>query len=272
MPLFGTKTEVEVRVEPAEVVAGEAVRVTARFGELDKKAQGARIELGYRNTYKEDDTDSDGDRTTRTRKDDVVVAAEQVPVDRASAGEVEAELVVPADAPGSAPEVIEWFVRALVDRRRGRDADAREPLTVLAPARALATWAESAPTVDGRCTFALDVSTRTVRPGDAISGTLTVTPHEEISARAVRVQIERRRNDPDRNVDADDGTRVELCGETVLRPGEERTLPFEIAVPQDAPPSFRAQYNHQHWYLQGVVDVKRSSDPSVQLEVVVHTA
>jgi hypothetical protein len=273
VPLFGSRTEVEVSVEPAEVVAGEPVRVSASFGELDRKAQGARLELGYRNTYREDDTDADGDRTTRTRTSDVLVAVEQVPVgDGASPGQLDAQLTVPADAPGTAAKSVEWFVRALVDRRHARDATAEQPLTVLAPADALGPWAQSAPKVDGRCTFALDVSTRTVRPGDAITGTLTLTPHEEIAARAVRVQLERRREDPDRNVDSDDTTRVELRGEGVLAPGEQVTLPFEIVVPEDAAPSFRAEHNRQRWYLQGVVDVKRASDPSIQLEIVVHTA
>jgi len=262
-----------VRVDAAQVIAGASVRVTATVGELDKKVQGARIELGYKNTYRKDSTDSEGDTTTITSSSEVIVATQQIPVaDGQSPGEVVAELQVPADAPGSAPGVIEWFARATVDRRRAPDAAAKQPVTVLAPVDALRTWSESPPAVDGNCTFALDASTRTVQPGDRITGTLKVTAQDEISARGVRVQLERRRYDPDRNVDADDKTRVELYSAGELRPGEEHVLPFEIAVPSDAPPSFQAQHNHQRWYLQGVVDVKRSSDPNVSLEIVVHTA
>lgn len=273
MGLFGKKTEVELSLAAAEVVAGDPVRVSVTVGELDKKAQGARVELGYRNTYKEDSTDSDGDRTTRTSRTDVIVATK----DLAAAGGqtpdgTDLELALPADAPGSAPEVIDWFVRAVVDRRRARDASAQEQLTVRAPAEPLEAWAQSPPEADGPCAFELEASTRTVRPGERLTGMLTVAANEDISARAVRMHLVRRRDDPDANVDTDDKTSVELCGATALRRGETHALPFEITVPADAPPSFRAEHNRQRWFLRGVVDVKRAKDPSVSLEVVVHTA
>lgn len=271
MGLFGSKTEIEVRLAAGEAVAGEPVRASVRMGELDKKAQGARVELGYRNTYMKDSTDADGDRSTRKSRTDVVVATKDLAAADGQ-GETDVELVVPADAPPSAPEVIDWFVRAVVDRRRGRDASAQEPLTVRAPAQPLAAWAQAPPAVDGPCSFELDASTRTVRPGERITGTLSVTPHEDIAARAVRMHLVRRREDPDANVDTDDKTSVELCGATELRRDETHALPFEITVPADAPPSFRAEHNRQRWFLRGVVDVKRAKDPSVSLEIVVHTA
>ena len=50
------------------------------------------------------------------------------------------------------------------------------------------------------------------------------------------------------------------------------TFDFAIEVPAGSPPSFRAFHNEQHWYVEGVIDVKRASDPVVRAEVVVHTA
>lgn len=273
MPLFGKKVDVQIEVDRTEVVAGEDVRVWAEMGELDRKTQGARIELGYRNTYKEDDTDSDGDRTTRTRTDDVVVATEQVQVGAGSSpGRVEAVFTVPPDAPGSAHKSVAWFVRAVVDRKLARDANAESPLTVLAPLAPLASWSETPPEPASKCVMEITASSRTVKPGDTITGRLTLSPNDEIKVRAIRVQLRRQRNDPDRNTDEDDSTRVPLSGELELVPGASQTFDFSIGVPVDAPPSFRAKYNLQHWFLEGVLDVKRWSDPTTRLEVVVHTA
>jgi len=273
VPLFGKKVDVQIEVDRTEVVAGEDVRVWAEMGELDRKTQGARIELGYRNTYKEDDTDSDGDRTTRTRTDDVVVATEQVQVGAGSSpGRVEAVFTVPPDAPGSAHKSVAWFVRAVVDRKLARDANAESPLTVLAPLAPLASWSETPPEPASKCVMEITASSRTVKPGDTITGRLTLSPNDEIKVRAIRVQLRRQRNDPDRNTDEDDSTRVPLSGELELVPGASQTFDFSIGVPVDAPPSFRAKYNLQHWFLEGVLDVKRWSDPTTRLEVVVHTA
>jgi sporulation-control protein spo0M len=274
MPLFGNKPEVSVSVDPREVVAGESVRVRAEVGEPDRKTQGARVELLYRNTYREDDVDSDGDRTTRTRTTDVLVATEHLDLADAPLGGADVELAVPADAPGTAYESVAWVVRAVVDRKRARDARAEQDLIVRVPADQLAPWASGAPnqTAAPKCLLTIEPSTRVVRPGESITGTLTVAPRERISARAIRVQLRRLRLDPDRNTSQDDGVRVELCGAVDLAPGEERSFPFAIDVPSAVPPSFRARYNEQHWYLDGVVDVKRSSDPAVQLEILVHTA
>ena len=270
MPLFGgTRTDVEIALDRDTVVAGEEVVASLDVGELDKKVQAVRVELGYRNTYKEDDTDADGDRTTSTTREDVVVHGEQLPLE---SGTPTVTLFVPPDAPGSAPDSVDWFVKAVVDRKRARDASAQTPLTVLAPLEPLAAWAERAPEVEGRCLMELSASSRVVRPGETITGTLRISAQEEISARAVRVQLRRRRDDPDRNTDEDDKTRIELGGQASLAPGQQHALDFSIQVPGDAAPSFRAQHNEQHWYLEGIIDVKRSSDPTIRLEILVVTA
>jgi hypothetical protein len=43
-------------------------------------------------------------------------------------------------------------------------------------------------------------------------------------------------------------------------------------VPADAPPSFAAAHNAQHWLVEGVVDLPRAVDHVASLEVVVCTA
>lgn len=273
MGLFGGKPEVEVQVDTDVVVAGATIRARATFGAPDRKTQGARIELLYRNTYKHDTRDSDGDRTTTTTTSDVVVATQQVQVpDSGLAVPVEADFVVPEDAPGTAVKSIGWQVRAVVDRRRSRDANATAPFTVLVPAAQHEPWSRTPPDVGVAWPMTIEPSSRTVRPGETITGHLSFTPADTVKADAVRVQLRRLRRDPDNNTDTDDGTRVQLLGKTELAAGQPQTLSFEITVPADAPPSFDAQHNDQRWYLDGVIDVPRAKDPRVSAEIVVHTA
>ena len=274
MPLFGKdKTDVSITVDRDTLVAGEAVTVSTGIGELDKKVQGARIELGYRNTYREDDHDSDGDRRTVTRRSDVVVAAEHLHLGDGLSGATEVTLTVPPGAPGTAPEVVDWFVRAVVDRKMARDANAVQALTVLTPAEALGHWAQTgSESTSASCQMALRASTRVVKPGDTIEGTIAIAPNEEISPRAVRVQLRRARFDPDNNTDVNDDTQIELSGPVELAAGTRHAYDFTITVPPAAPPSFQAQHNHQHWYLEGVLDMKLKQDPTVRAEVLVHTA
>jgi hypothetical protein len=174
--------------------------------------------------------------------------------------------------PGSAEGSIAWFVRAVVDRRLAPDANAKQPLTVRVPAEPLAAWAQTPLAPALGCAMEISASSRVARPGDTITGTLRLRPDGAINARAVRVQLKRVRYDPDRNTDVDDSIQVPLRGEGELAPGAIETFDFAITVPPTAPPSFQAHYNHQHWYLQGVVDVRRAKDPTVSVEVVVHTA
>jgi hypothetical protein len=277
MGLLGNRTEVTVEPERAEVVAGEPLRVRVSVGEPDGRVQGGRVELLYRNTYREEDVDrdSDGDarRVVRTRTADVVVAAEPLFAGGVPAeGAVDVELAVPPDAPGSASGSVAWAVRAVVDRRRSRDANDERPLTVLVGPGALEPWAERAVSAPPQVPMRIDAGPRVLRPGDTVEGTLTVRPTAPVSARSLRVQLTRRRRDSPDLTDEETPAVQPLLGEVELVPGEERTFPFALAVPPDAAPSFAAAHNTQHWYVEGVVDRPMRGDHVARLEVVVHTA
>lgn len=272
MGLFGGKTALEVELAAATVVAGDVVRVRASFGAPDRKTQGGRVELVYRNTYKHDTSDGEHGSSTSTTTSDVVVATGHVALtDTGLATPVEVALTIPSDAPGTSAKAVAWEVRAIADRRHGRDARAMAPLTVLTPAGQQAAWAQAPLEVSVSWPMRIEPSTRMVRAGERITGHFSFTPGETIKADAVRVQLRRLRRDPDGNSDSDDGTRVQLLAKSEFQAGVPQSLPFEIAVPQDAPPSFVARHNRQHWYLEGVIDVPRAKDPRVTAEIVVHT-
>lgn len=272
MGLFGGKPDVEIQLDSDTVVAGGTVRARATFGAPDRKTQGARIELLYRNTYKHDTTDSDGDRTTSTTHSDVIVVVQQVDLsDSGLTGGVEAVFDVPREAPGTAFKSVEWKVRAVVDRKLARDARAEAPLTVLVPADQHPMWATGPLECSEAWPMSIEPSSRVVRPGETITGRFTFAPSETVKASGVRVQLRRHRSDPDANSDIDDKTRVELMGKTELPAGQYQDLSFSITVPPDAAPSFDAQYNTQRWYLEGVIDKSLARDPNVKAEVFVYT-
>ncbi|MCK9249097.1 MAG: hypothetical protein M0P31_08980 [Solirubrobacteraceae bacterium] len=285
MALFSRRPDVSLDVSPGTVVAGEAVRARVTFGAPDAKTRGGRVELLYHNTYREEERDDDvvrrttiGDRThtqvgsrsrTVTTTSPVVVVSQQVPVEE---GTIEVDLPVPPDAPGTtSSKAIAWEVRAIVDRKLGIDAVAKAEVTVLTPPTQHASWASSP--VESTVAWALSIepASRVVRAGDEITGHLRLTPAEALEVRAIRVQLRRVRFDPDRNTTSDDGIRVELAGRTTLVAGQTTQLPFSITVPGDADPTFRAEHNHHHWYLEGVLDQRLAKDPRVTSEIVVHT-
>ncbi|MGE4428543.1 MAG: hypothetical protein AB7G37_18980 [Solirubrobacteraceae bacterium] len=269
MPLFKRKPDVTVEVSTATVVAGEVLRARASFGEPDGKTRAARIELVYRNTYREDHHDNEHGTQTRTVTSTVRVDVQDVPL--GDAPDAEVELLVPPDAPGTAENVIAWEVRAVIDRKMARDAVAKAEITVLTPATQHPSWASAPAETTVPWPISVEVPSRVARAGDPIMGHLRFTPSEELKVRAVRVQLRSLRLDPDRNKTANDGTRVELLGASTFPAGQTQQLPFEIHVPADAAPTFRAEHNHHHWYLEGILDQRLSKDPRVISEIVVHT-
>lgn len=273
MGLFGGKTEVELEVEPAELVAGEALVARVRLGAPDKKARAGRVELLYRNTYKYDTTDADGDTTTATSTEDVQIESVELGDEGPlQAGETTVELRVPATAPGTSPKSVDWLVRAVVDRRRGTDAKAQQPITVRVPAAPLKSWALGPAACPSECAMAFDVPVRTARPGDTIAGTVTVTPSSPVSARGLKVRLRRVRYDRDGNTNQDVVQEAVVAEGVELAAGETRSVPFSLTVPPDAPPSFDAYNNKQCWYVEAALDRKLKKDLEGRIEVVVHNA
>lgn len=269
MGLFGDKTEVDVMVDTPEAVSGQPVLARARLGNPDKKAQAARVDLLYRNTYQYDSTDSDGDTTTVSTTVDVLVASQPVPV---QAGEHAVRLEVPWLAPGTAAKSIEWLVRAVVDRRHGTDAKAEAPVLVRVPAQPLETWAQTPVSWPPECRMSIDVSSRLLRPGDRIAGQITVTPTAELSTRGLRVRLRSVRYDEDSNTKEATPAEATLTAPLDLAAGQSVAVPFSLAVPPDAPPAFEAEHNRMCWYVETVLDRRMKKDLVGQLAVVVHTA
>jgi hypothetical protein len=135
MGLFAGKTSLEVSAEPTELSPGDEVRVRSELGEPDKKTRGARVRLVYVNSYRYEDTDSDGDRTTRTRHEEIVVAQEPLSGagenGGAAAGAVETVLRASFQ---TANNRLNWYVEVFVDRKLRGDPTGRLEVVVHRPA------------------------------------------------------------------------------------------------------------------------------------------
>ncbi|MEA2368691.1 MAG: Arrestin (or S-antigen), N-terminal domain [Thermoleophilaceae bacterium] len=287
MSVFKSDITVQLGIDRSEFHPGDSVTARVVVGDgADDRVQGGRVELAYENRYLDEERyrDSDGDSQTRTvtRSETVVAASQPLPGGAAgpvAAGEHTVTLTFPPQSPPSAHEpegfgdLVRWEVRAILDRKMAFDPDAKQQVTVFSRPEQYASWAQSAPvSKSADCPMGLELSTRSLRPGEGISGQLTITPRESAKARAIRVQLERRRTDTPDNVHRTETLEgPQLAGKTDLEAGQTLTLPFEMALPVGVPPNFMTGKSNLHWFVEGIVDRRLKSDFVVEAEIVVYT-
>jgi hypothetical protein len=288
MGLFSSDMTVQIGVDRSDFHPGDTVTATVVVGgEADDRVQGGRVELMYHNRHldEEQTRDSNGNTSTKTvtRSRDVVVATQPLPPgpsgEPVAFGEHTLSFTFPWEAPPTAHEpegfgdIVKWELRAILDRKLAVDPDAAQVVTVYSRPEYYASWTQSPPVAKSAdCPMDLELSTRSVRPGEGISGELTITPRESFKGRAVRVQLERRRVDAPDNVHRTETMEgPELAGKTEFEAGQTLRFPFEVALPVGVPPSFYAQMNTMHWFIEGVVDRRLKSDYVVEAEIVVYT-
>jgi hypothetical protein len=269
MAPFGRKTSVQLTVEPSTVIAGEEIVCQVDVGTIDAKVQGGRIELGYGNTYARRSQDRDAGSSTAWTTEWVPVESVPMFAGAPAAGQRVVRLRLPTDAPPSVADAVDWEVRAVVDRRRSFDAWAETPLVVHASPGLLAhriqTPTESATEVP----MTIELTTRELRPGGILTGTVTANPTVEQATRGLRAQLVRERHEQDGIVDRDVDAVVTLTGEAQLRPGVAISSSFQIAAPADPAPCWDARYNSQHWYLEVVADLPHTRDEVTRIELLV---
>jgi sporulation-control protein spo0M len=279
MSILGSDMTVQAAVDRTAAQPGDSITVKVNVGGApDEKVQAGRVELACINRYQEKEyrRDSDGDRTehTVTREEVFVPVWQPIPGGTdgpVALGEHTVTLQVPPDATPTAYEtegfgsMVRWEVRAILDRHLSLDPDASIEVGVHSLPHQYAHWAASPPVVKThKVPMALEqLSSRTLRPGDQLTGVLKVDTTESAKVRSIRVQLERRRTDtPDNIEDVNTGVEVELARDVKLEPGQPLEYPFQIPVPEGVPPTFGAPKSNMHWYLEGIV---------VEAEVVVYT-
>ena len=275
MGLFGSKVEVAVTVLHERVTPGDAVSVRIDVGKPDGKVRGGRVELLYRNTYQDVEVQADDDREQRqrvTRTDDVVLASVPLWDGPPQEGTRAHDLVLPDDAPPTVAGMVEWQVRAVVDRKMAADGMAEQRLEVASSEEALRSWSERTPRVQPGSPLTVTAAPRVLRPGVRVAGSVQVVAgSEQVVGRRLRVElVRRRREQADLESEQVCATAV-LVEDLTLPPGQRQEHTFSLDVPADAQASARAERNEQHWLVRAVLDRKLKSDHTAELEVVVLT-
>jgi hypothetical protein len=268
MPLFGPTTEVRLSVEPSTVSAGEEIVCRVDIGEIDPKVQGGRVEFGYENTYECHGRDSDG---SSRPEDTDWVSVQTAPLFAAPAvpGPRVVHFQIPLDAPPTVDYAVEWLVRAIVERRKGRNATAEQTVTVHAAPAALTHRTRTPPESSSDIPLTVELATRELRRGGTLTGTISAIPAVALDARGLRVQLVSERHEHDGIVNSDVETVVAVTGKIALRAGQPITAPFAITLDPEASPCWQAKNNSQHWYLEAVIDLPMRQDKTTRIELLV---
>ena len=266
---FGRKTPVQLTVEPSTVAAGEEIICRVDVGKIDAKVQGGRVELGYLNSYCRVSRDSAGEDSEGWTTEWVPVQTVPLFAGTPEPGQRVFSLCLPQEAPPSVDAAVAWEVRAIVDRRRGFDAWDEAPLVVQAAPGMLAHRTQTPTEHATEIPMTVELTTRELRPGGILAGTVTANPTVAQHTRGLRVQLVSERHEQDSIVERDVEAVVTLTGDAELRPGVSISSPFQIAAPADPAPCWDAKYNSQHWYLEVVADLPMVRDEVTRIELLV---
>lgn len=198
-----------------------------------------------------------------------VVVAEVVrkPADRPLAGEHELRLPIPADAPPSVAGLVRWTLRATADRPGAAIDDAEIEVVVSSTPESGADELHRVPNWNDQ--IDLVVPQRAVRAGETLNGTIVIVPEKSAKLTDVRIALESVRVDEDGITATATVASSDVAGRTALEAGVRQELPFALAVPADALPSFTTVRNQIGYRLQVSAARRMRSDFNEILKVYV---
>jgi hypothetical protein len=289
----GGDTTLAIEINPGVVAPGG--QVTVRFdvaGELDDKARGVRVGVRGEGKFlvRERDRDADGDVETREVWRSIQLHEEEHHYP-AQLGPGQAVFTLPADAPPSSPNAVEWQAFARVDRERGLDKVERRDIAVRESPEHMPTARAPQQTDDG---LTIDALPTAAREGETISGHLTVNLADETKVTAVRIRLHRRctyvaEAIRDHSIFGNDllGTfvfgsstsritrdekvaEVDLSGKREFQAGAVEQVPFSIQVPAGPGPTTSHPHAQVEWRLEAVLDRRLRGDLSVDTPLIVY--
>jgi hypothetical protein len=255
---------IALSVDDPVVAPGEDVAVTVTVSGEDVSR--LRVELFYRNEYlrpgpSTSTSSSSGDSFVELAGDlaveassgpeeeheAFVVVAMATPAsgDGPVTGEHALRLHVPDDAPSSAGTVVQWKVRAMVDGAGGAEEEATADVIVATTLQAGAATLDTSVRWDEGFAF-LFPHGQAVRAGEALSGTLIVTPVKDVSLTEIRLDAKATRKDHDGIKHEKTIATVVVTGKGKLEEGTRHEFPFTLPIPADALPDFTADNNRNY--------------------------
>jgi hypothetical protein len=234
---------VAVTAGPSPAVLGDTVTAVVTItGNPDRKVTGAKAQLvrnAIHRVTQKNVTDY-GSHDSLLHEDVVITEVPVVPPgEPVVAGEYVASLVIPPDGLPSATGQVDWSVLAVIDRRHGRDIQAQSPIEVLAGQDRFASEAAAEIRYKGDRCIDLELSTRSLRPGQTISGTVLLTPARAMTVTEVLVTFVQTLPVKKGLEGTAVGARMLLNEPVDLQPGDTHKLPFDLTLPADAAPSVR---------------------------------
>lgn len=203
------------------------------------------------------------------REDYVVVAsAARTPADGPVAGEHALRLLVPTGAPPTVAGIVQWKVRATVDRTAGPPDEAAADVAVASTVAAAGAELQAGTVWDDQFEIRIDGG-QAFRAGGTVTGTVVVTPKKSLSLNRVRLELHAHRADRGGIKHVTSVAKADVTGKTKLDGGVRRELPFALPVPADALPSFVADNNRLDHRLTLSADRKLRTDLNAATEVAV---
>ncbi|MEU0494646.1 hypothetical protein [Mycobacterium sp. NPDC006124] len=275
MGLFDRAGGASVVVTPGVVTPRQTVQATITTDEPLAKVRSARLDWGYLNFYqyhwagRVDSVAAQGNDTVwtagqvgtnyggdRDTDDWVSVVVEDLPIATGEFSGASSTFRIPSWAPASAPEIARWECRLTVDRD-GRDAHARGEFTVQIGTGDVDSYLEPLERVSGNAETVLDLELDKPvwRAGETVIGRVTLTPTVDLPDGDLAVSWQRERESHPLTRTPGPGTQldgriVQLDKNIRLRAGTPVSYAFQVALPDDAPPTAAAVHSSVNWFLQ----------------------
>jgi hypothetical protein len=224
------------------VLGGTVNAVVTITGDLDRKVRGSKVQLVRTALHRYTNVDVVGHGYHDSLLHEEVVVTE-VPIisfdGKVVQGEHVVRLHVPEDGLPSATDQVKWSVRAIIDRRHGLDVKAEAPVEVLAGPERFASEATAEVRYKGEPCIDLELSTRTLRPGETITGTVFLRPTRAMTVTKVVITFALT-TPAKKGLEGKAVAPQILLNEPLdLQPGDTRSLSFELTLPDDAAPTVR---------------------------------
>jgi hypothetical protein len=188
----------------------------------------------------------------------------------------EFDLPIPTNAaPSAQAEIvhIKWMVKATLDRKMAGDIEDKVDLPVFIGASSTSAQPVEAGVSNepDEADLIFSLSGKEWVMGETIAGWLQISPKKEFDVTEIRVELVRREIVPrDLGNEHETSMPVKLSDGTHLMPGQNLSLPFNIAIPSPVPATFSTPNSTLDWMLKGILARRLRKDTIVEEKIIIY--
>ena len=188
----------------------------------------------------------------------------------------EFDLPIPTNAaPSAQAEIvhIKWMVKATLDRKMAGDIEDKVDLPVFTgvsgtSAQPVQAGVSNEPD-EADLIFSLPGKEWVM--GETIAGLLQISLKKEFDVTEIRVELVRHERVPrDLGNEHETSMPVKLSDGTRLMPGQNLSLPFNIAIPAPVPATFSTPNSTLEWMLKGILARRLRKDTIVEAGIIIY--